>query len=119
MQKYIILIGILLLTACSKKDAQYYFEHPKALQTALHQCPSTTTELSCSELQELAEEFNKLAFILRSNPQAFGLRIIKIQNEIAALEHSQASDDKTKLQALKKDLARNIAIVKLFESPEA
>src|SRR5689334_4995987 len=76
---------ILLLTSCQNKDANYYRFHPKALQTALQQCPQQSTAVSCDTLNHIADEVNQLAYALHQNPQEFGNQILALQNQMVTL----------------------------------
>ena len=83
--RYIILCFLTIwVTACSAKDDNYYISHPKALQSALDNCPAVSPRLvECHELEQIATRMNTYAFAIQTNPKAFGVNILNLQEEIA------------------------------------
>lgn len=125
MMRYILLLGLSsLILACSEqKDERYYQAHPDALEKALAQCPhKALSDLSCQNLEALANQLNKLAFELQTSPQAYGQKILALQSLIAKQESKIKSDAapaelREKLRENKKTLEAYLAVVRLLESP--
>lgn len=126
MNKYLVVILIALgLTSCNVKNEQYYLSKPKELQKALKACPNQVPQgLSCQQLEQIGDRMNRLAYQLQSNPQAFGNKILALQQTIASqqLELKKNSTNK-ELQATlaqnQHDLVDLLAVVKWLESPES
>lgn len=115
---YIALLVIISLSGCSKHDADYYRLHPKKLQEALKNCPSKAPAgMSCTELKTIAEHTSQLVYELQMNPQAFGLKIITLQQTLAT-ESAKGPSDNSGI-ALKRDLQERLAIIQWLESPES
>ena len=96
------------LSACSVHDERYYASNPKALEVALAKCPAEPpSNITCEQLQAVANKVNQLAYLLRSDQQAYGLSIIHLQQSIA--EH----DSLTKREAL----TDRLSVVKWLLSP--
>ena len=94
-----ILLG-LFLVACSGHDEQYYALNPQYIEAALAACPNKSPgSITCEQLGVVAEKVNQLAYLLRTDQQAYGLSIIQLQNSI--VEHESPS----KRDALNKRLA--------------
>lgn len=126
MNKYLMVILIAIgLTSCGKKNEHYYQLHPKELQNALKACPNQAPQgLTCQQLDQLGKHMNSLAYELQSNPQAFGSRILTLQQTIANqhLELKRNNDNqelKISLVQNQHDLADCMAVVKWLESPES
>ncbi|KTD36770.1 secreted endonuclease [Legionella nautarum] len=126
MRKYLFMACMsLLLAACStQEDGQYYRTHPQALQDAVKDCPAKQpTQMSCKQLADVAIGVNELAYQLQINPQAFGMKILSIQETLA---HQQASlkanpnqpELKLTVQHNEEQLAEYLAIVRWLESPQ-
>lgn len=126
MMKYLFLVfGLMGLTACQAKDGQYYRTHPKELQSALKACPEKKPDgISCEQLNDIGQRVNGLAYQLQANPQAFGSKILALQQQIAQI-NTQIKKDKSnselqaKLDASKQELVDMMSIVKWLESPES
>ena len=112
MIKYITLMILpLWLSSCSEPhDATFYSLHPKYLQEAIEQCPEQHPDgvTTCEELNEIATRANELISELHYNPQGFGQKILKLQEE------GVTSD--TQNNAV--ELAERLAIIKWLESPK-
>lgn len=127
MNKYgLLLLLILGITSCTVKDEQYYWQHPKDLQQALKNCPTSSPPkgFSCDEMNQLAKQMNELAYQLQYNPQGFGQQILLLQETIAqqeaALKLNQAMPEtKSSLAKNKQNLKQRLAVVKWLESPES
>ena len=126
MNKYlVVLIVILGLVACSKKDEQFYRSNPKELQRALKICPDKQPEgLTCDQMEQLGRRMNNLAYQLQYSPQGFGQKIMVIQEAIAKqkmeLKNKGANSElKESLRQNENDLADYLAVVKWLESPES
>jgi len=126
MKKSVLLSLLFSLTACASNDKSYYLTHPQKMEQALKQCPQKQPDVvSCNELRDIAEEFNKMSDEIRRNPQLFGQKILKLQEKIAKQkELLQNTTDgkeelKEKLKENQNELNSRLALVKLFESPEA
>jgi len=103
-------------------DATYYSLHPKALQKAIEHCPSTTDNVSCSQLSAIAAHINESAYELRVNPQGYGKTILSLQELIAKQESALREDATQKglqssLSENKQHLQERLTIVKWLESP--
>ena len=119
----LIMIIILGLTSCSKKNEHYYQMHPQELQQAIKSCPQKSPEgMTCIELQNIAERMNDLAYQLQQSPQGFGNKIIALQETIAKQQQQlKTESNSANLQASiaenEKILAEYLAVVKWLESP--
>ena len=121
MNKYFFLSVILLFTACSEKNEHYYYTHPDVLQEALKSCANKNyTDSQCSNLKKIALHVNNLAFELQTNPQKFGIDIMKMQNQLSGDKTNSAqavSQHKEKDSTLQQHLDYRLAVVKWLESP--
>lgn len=125
MIKYILIIALPLLAgSCSAShDASFYSLHPNALQQAIDQCPGThPAGVACEQLNQLAVRANTLASELHDNPQAFGKKILALQEDLAKLtDELQNNPQQPELQAAinsnKMQLGERLAVVKWLESP--
>ena len=119
----ILLMAILGLISCTKKDDHYYQTHPKELEQALKNCPAQEPqEITCDRLQKMAVRLNDLAYLLQSSPQGFGSKILSIQATILNQEkqlkkEGTNSDLQANLVQNKLILAEYLAVVKWLESP--
>ena len=125
MLKYSLLLMVSLwVSACTADNGGYYSTHPQAMQKALDQCPEhSPRNISCEELEKLAGRLKQLATELRTDPQGFGQKILKLQQTIAS--EAQALSQKAKQPQLKaehqknqKELQLRLSVVKWLESPE-
>ena len=111
--------------ACWSQDAQYFVEHPKALQQAIAQCPDKAPKLvTCEVLRNIAMKSNGYAYDLRMSPQTFGKTILTLQETIAQQKSdlqkgSQEVDLNTALYNNQQELKERLAIVNWLESPES
>jgi hypothetical protein len=125
MNKYLVVILIALgLTSCNMKNEQYYLSKPKELQKALKACPNQAPQgLSCQQLEQIGDRMNRLAYQLQSNPQAFGNKILALQQTIAAqqleLKKNRTKELQASLAQNQHDLVDFLAVVKWLESPES
>lgn len=123
--KYLFMACALLLVACSPRNEHYYQMHPQALQAAIKDCGAKQpSRLSCSQLENIAIKTNELAYQLQANPQAFGRKILALQERIAAEEAALgARVDQAELRVTLKEnkqlLAQCLAVVQWLESPES
>lgn len=121
--RIIFLVFICLLTACVKKDAHYYWQHPDKLQAVLAECPAIQQQgIDCHALGVIQKTMLTLANELQQNPQRFGNKIIQLQEKIAMLKTQieKNRDDQTLHKTLSEsriDLQQRMAIVKWLESP--
>ena len=121
-----LLFGVLLisLTACSPQSEKNYASNPKALQTAIKQCPEKSPKkVSCEQLSEVASRINQLAYKLRADQQAYGKEILALQETITT--QRSTLQENPKLASLQKDLRQNeqqlqerLAVVRWLASPE-
>ena len=125
MNKYLVIILIALgLTSCKTKNEHYYQSHPKELQQALKACPDQAPQgLTCQQLEQVGRRMNSLAYELQANPQAFGNKILSLQQAIATQhmelkKNSNNKELKISLAHNQRDLADYLAVVKWLESPE-
>lgn len=126
MGKYILLIcAFISLTACAAEDEAYYRNNPQLLQEAVKNCPNKkSAKMSCEQLNALAANVNEMAYQLQINPQAFGRKILELQEVIAKQQADLKSNpNQPELVNLitknKQNLADRLAIVKWLESPES
>ncbi len=116
---------IMGLTACSEQGEQYYRSNPKVLQMAIKSCPEKQPAgLTCEQIQQLGSRLSSLAYQLQLNPQAFGNKILAIQQTIAKQKlELKTGGLNTELKASiaqnEHDLADYLAVVKWLESPES
>lgn len=58
----------------------------KALNEALEKCPNDHPyNITCTQLDAIAEDVNKLSYALQSNPQEFGQQILVLQTQLSDL----------------------------------
>ncbi|BCA95232.1 hypothetical protein TUM19329_15930 [Legionella antarctica] len=126
MNKYLVVILIALgLTSCNVKNEQYYLSNPKELQKALKACPNQTPQgLSCQQLEQIGGRMNRLAYQLQSNPQAFGNKILVLQQaisnqQLALKKNSSSKELQASLALNQRNLVDYMAVVKWLESPES
>jgi hypothetical protein len=110
MNRFNLWVGAILLSCTTQSfatnTAYYYLLHHEALQKAMAQCPKFSPKnISCDELKNISLRANALAYELREDPQAFGNKILKLQQDASTTEN-------------KVQLAERLAIVKWLESPE-
>lgn len=124
MNKYLVVVLIALgLTSCSAKNEQYYLSNPKELKQAIEACPQKKPEgLNCQQITQLGIRVNNLAYQLQANPQAFGNKILSLQQTIAKQQEQLKKDGsnqelKTSLAQNQHDLVEFLAVVKWLESP--
>lgn len=126
MNKYLILVLALSgLVSCRHHGEEYYRSSPEVLQKAMKACPNVQPgSLTCEQLTELAKRLGNLAYQLQSNPQAFGNKILAIQQTIARLKQELETSGsntqlKVELENNERDLLDCLAVVKWLESPES
>lgn len=125
MKKSVLLmLFVFTCTACSTHDERYYSLHPKALQSAMTQCPEHALgALSCDQLKTIALRINQLAYLLREDQQGYGKKIISLQ-ESRDVQVKQVHDNpnqpelKKALDETLRHLEERLAVVKWLESPE-
>lgn len=106
------------------RDAYYYSVHPKILQSALQHCSEKQSiDTSCEQLKTIALSVNESAYQLRLDPQAYGKKILLLQQVIAQQESAlknQSNQPELQLTLIenKRQLEQRLAIVKWLESPE-
>ena len=126
MNKYLVVILIALgLTSCNEKNEQYYLSNPKELQQALAACPNKAPQgLTCEQMEALGRRMNVLVTQLQSGPQAFGNKILMLQQTIAnqqlELKKNGSNQElKASLAKNEHDLADSMVVVRWLESPES
>lgn len=125
MKYLLVACATLLVIGCSPQNEHYYQTHPQSLQDAIKNCPAKQpASLSCEQLTGLAISMNELAYQLQNSPQAFGRKILALQQTIASQE--TALKTKTDQPELKTTLEKNrllleqcLAVVRWLESPES
>ena len=123
MNKYLMVILITLgLASCEIANGRNYLANPTELQKAMQACPAQHPDgLSCEQLGKLAVIISSLSIELQSGPQAFGNKILALQQTIAQQEQELAKNDNTELKASlnknRDDLAHRLIVVRWFESP--
>ena len=114
-KRVLLVFIIILLSSCKKHDAAYFITNPQDLQTKAQSCQEADLyKITCADLQVLASEMNSLVYDLQLNPQNFGIKILKLQIDIASKQSSNQDVSK-----LKRILALRLALVKWLESPES
>jgi hypothetical protein len=99
--------------------------HPKELQKAIKACPNQQLQgLTCQQIEQISNHMSGLAYELQMNPQAFGNKILALQQTIAnqkiELKKNGANQElKKSLEDNQHDLADFLAVVKWLESPES
>ncbi len=120
MHKFNLFV-ILSLSMCNgfAHDLNFYSVHPKELQNVLNECPTKhPKDISCEALSNVALNINQLAYELRMDPQAFGQKVLTLQEIISQQTNLTnqteilADLDKNKLQ-----LKQRLAVIKWLESP--
>ncbi len=126
IKRLLMVCMLLLLAACSTQDSkQYYQTHPQALQDAVKNCPAAQPSgISCQQLTEIAMGVNELAYQLQMNPQAFGKKILALQETVASQRanlRANPNQPDLKIAAKKNEhqLAECLAIIRWLESPES
>ena len=115
----------ILLVGCSTEDEHYYRTHPQVLQDKLNACAyKSPGKLSCEKLSEIALNINAIAYQLQSNPQAFGRKILALQEKLANEQlnlktHPDEVELKAKIKKSKQQLAECLAVIRWLESPES
>lgn len=123
MRYFIVCFMAFWMTACSAKDENYYSTHPQALQSALDACPAKSPKhIDCQVLEELASRLNGYAYEVRTNPRAFGVEVLNLQEEIAQQKArlDKSPEDqmlKSKLASNQKKLNEQLAIIRWLMSP--
>lgn len=125
MNKYLLIIFIALgLASCNTKNEKYYQTHLKELQQVLKACPNQAPQgLTCQQLEQIGRRMNSLGYELQANPQAFGNKILSLQQTIAnqVIELNKNSNNhelQISLAQNQRDLADYLSVVKWLESPE-
>lgn len=130
MNGHISVMACLLLyslnsMSCPSYNKQYFSLHPKALQTAIEQCPSKPpSKVSCEELQIIAMRVSQFANELRMSPQGFGQSILRLQEAIAKQENDLTKNGaQPELKDMHKknqqELQERLAVANWLESPES
>lgn len=97
----------------------------EAIQKEIGHCSKDKSNSDrCSKLQVLASKLNGLVDELRTGPQQFGLKILRLQETIVAEEEALKSNPdqpslRKQLAAHKESLQERLAIVKWLESPKS
>jgi|GEM_PF-1407338 len=118
------LVAVSLLTACTTHDEQYYRTNPPALQQAIKDCSEQSSgQLTCDQLKAIAADVSQLAYELQINPQAFGKKIISLQNQMVAIQaqlkqNPNQTELTQSLHTVEQELKDRLAIVKWLESPQ-
>lgn len=126
MARYLILVTMAFaLCGCQPHDLNYYRLHPEQLKQAINHCPERSPSMvSCAQLEEAAVDVNRLVYLLQSNPQQFGQKILHLQETLASqqaalkTEPQAASLQKQVIQS-QQQLAEHLAIINWLESPES
>lgn len=125
MNKYLLIILVALgLASCNTKDEHYYQSNLKELQHVLKACPEKAPKgVTCQQLEQIGRRMNSLGYELQANPQAFGNKILGLQqtiaNQVKELEKNSNNEElKTSLAQNQRDLADYLSVVKWLESPE-
>ncbi|MCX7114929.1 MAG: hypothetical protein NTW08_03325 [Gammaproteobacteria bacterium] len=116
LAKTISCLLIAVLVGCVTHDDAYYQTHPKAVFEALQHCVSgdIAKPQDCQQIEKIASVFRGWMNEIQSNSQAFGQKIIKIQQYCG-----QVSLSKEKKEKCHQELEMRLAVVKWLESPES
>ena len=104
-------------------DKDYYSLNPNALQEAVRACPSIKPkDATCEQVNEIATQMNDLAAELMTSPQAFGQKVLQLQQLIAketyALKNAPKSSNLyAEVEKHKQSLHERLAVIKWLESP--
>lgn len=125
MKKSVLfMLVVVMCTACSTHDERYYALHPKALQSAMTECPERALgALSCDQLKTIALRINQLAYLLREDQQGYGKKIISLQEsrdlQVKHVhDHPNQPELKQTLDETLRHLEERLAVVKWLQSPE-
>ncbi len=111
-----VCLFISALAGCVAYDAAYYRTHPQAVFAALQACEADAVDKpqDCLALEKMATAFRGWMNEIQSNSQAFGQKIIKMQQYC-----SLASLSAEKQEKCRQALEMRLAVVKWLESPES
>lgn len=125
MRFIVLFLSAMWVVSCAAHDEHYYVQHPVLLQEALKTCPQKQpTTLTCEQLTSLALRLNKLAFELRINPQAFGNKILGLQEQLFN-QQNQLKKQPNQPELLNlitsntQQLDDRLSVVKWLESPQS
>lgn len=114
-----------MLIGCVAQNEQYYRTHPKILQEAMQNCPARapSKNVSCIQAEVIAKEIAAQIAQLQDNPQAFGQKILKLQETLdqqtlSLRANPNVSELKIIIDTNKNKLAEYLALVGWLESPE-
>lgn len=124
LHRIILAIFVCLLTACVKKDVQYYWQHPDKLQAVIAKCPSIQPQgIDCKTLSRVQQSMAALGNELQKNPQDFGKKIILLQENIATMTVQLKKEPENQtlhhaMLVLQTELTQRLAVTRWLESPE-
>lgn len=86
-----LLMLCLFVSACSKtQDYHYFMTHPSRIEAVYNDCKQMTSP-ECVAVVKAAHDVAYIAQQARQNGQQFGMKILKHQIRIAALQAAQKS----------------------------
>lgn len=99
--------------------AEDWFLHPKALEKALGSCATSSSQtVDCDELQSVAIQLQASASQFQRNPQSFGIKILHLQEELAALKmDSKNVSNRAEIKEKNRRLQEYLAIISWLSSP--
>ncbi len=104
----LVFLGI-LTTGCEvKHNHQYYMTNPEKLIKAYRQCHvgDFHGEVSCDSIDKMVEAFKEDVNRFLSGDSYFGLRIIKLQNELANTNNAK------KARILREKIEQKMSVVR-------
>lgn len=126
ISKYVIfLLMSLSASVCMAYDEDYYRLNPNVLQKVVMACPAVKPkDMTCSEVNGIAQQMNALANELRRDPQVFGQQVLQLQETIAkdTLKLKEVPKSAALYLALEENkhlLKGRLAVIKWLESPES
>jgi hypothetical protein len=124
MHKYFLYTLLLFCGFSLAYDIDYYKHNPNKIEAALKECKegSFEREVSCQDLINVASHMNNLAIELQLDPEAYGLKLLKLEEELAKhVEDNHGLDLKSDailaINKYKQDIDDRLIIVKWLESP--
>jgi hypothetical protein len=115
----LLIIMTLGLVSCQEKDTQYYRHHIKELHAQALHCDSKGS-INCDVLDALSRHMNQLGQTLQISPQAFGNKILGLQQTIAMQKRTTTQDrsNQPSIEDNQRQLTDLLSVVKWLESPE-
>lgn len=124
MSRYIIILMLLIGSACLAAEIDYSNLNPVKIEQDLAACPNKSPEinLSCAELRKFAERINSLAMQMQTDRQGFGKSILESQEKLAQQKELFAKNQNDKnlaneIAINQQDIQERLLLIKWLESP--